>query len=207
MLGLNNMAEEKQYQKIVNFFFEILHLKRVQRSGLTTIGITDIDSVAEHVCLASQIAYILGKMEGVNAEKAALMTLFHDNGEARVFDVCLLQRLYLNNANQSESRAFLDQIKEIPGENEIKALYQEFIDKKTAEAQIAREADKLELAVQAKLYINRGDKDAQLWIDTLRPSIQSESGKKLLQAIEQTDSNDWWKKIPEIQERLNKLEK
>ncbi len=199
--------EEEKYKKIVNFFFELLHLKRVPRSGLTTIGIKDIDSVAEHICVAAQIAFILGKIEKVNAERAALMTLFHDNGEARTFDICLLQKIYLNNHNDAESEAFLDQINDLPAKEDIEELFQEFVDKKTPEAQIAREADKLELALQAKLYINQGHKDAQLWIDNLRPVIKSDSGKKLLEIIEKCNSNDWWRTIPEIEERINKLEK
>lgn len=195
--------EEEKYTKIVNFFFEILHLKRVPRSGLTTIGIKDIDSVAEHVCVATQIAYILGKMEKVNAEKAALMTLFHDNGEARTFDICLLQKIYLNNSNNAESKAFLDQIKELPAEEDIKGLFQEFVDKDTPEAQIAREADKLELALQVKHYLEKGEKAAKIWFDTL-PQMKTKSGKKLLNLIKKTDSSEWWKVIPQIKEKINK---
>ncbi len=198
------MEEKEKIKKIVNFFFELLHLKRVSRSGLTIIGIKDIDSVAEHVFVAAQIAYILGKMEGVNAEKAALMCLFHDNGEARIFDINLLQSIYFNEKDKAESKAFSNQIKDLPGKEGIEELHKEFEEKKTPEALIARDADKLELAVQAKHYLERGEKDAKIWIDKVRPSLKTESSKKLLNVIENSNPNDWWKEIPEIKQKLEK---
>ncbi|MCK4520718.1 HD domain-containing protein [Candidatus Parcubacteria bacterium] len=198
------MEEKEKIKKIVNFFFELLHLKRVPRSGLTTIGIKDIDSVAEHVFVAAQIAYVLGKMEEANAEKAALMCLFHDNGEARVFDINLLQSIYLTDKGVQESKALSDQIENLPGGQEIKGIYQEFEDKKTLEAIVARDADKLELAIQAKHYLERGEKDAKIWIDKVRSSLKTESSKKLLNVIENSDPNGWWKEIPEIKEKLEK---
>ncbi len=189
-------------KKIVNFFFELLHLKRVPRSGFMVLGIKDVDSVAEHVFAATQIAYILGKMEGVNAERAALITLFHDNGEARTFDLCLLQKVYLGDKNDAEGKALSEQAENLPVQEEIKEMYKEFEESKTSEAKVAFDADKLELAVQSKEFIDQGNKSAQIFINGIRKSIKTESAKKLLDIIEQTDSNSWWQEIPGIKEKL-----
>ncbi len=46
----------KNLKKIINWFFEISLLKKIQRSGWRNIGIENPDSVAEHAFLTSQIA-------------------------------------------------------------------------------------------------------------------------------------------------------
>ena len=72
-------------KKIVNFIFEINHLKFVKHAGWLKAGIKDPDSVAEHVMRAAQIGYILAVMEGdVNPEKVACMLIIHDKGETRI---------------------------------------------------------------------------------------------------------------------------
>ena len=99
-------------KNIVNFFFELMHLKRIKRSGWLLLGIEKVDSVAEHCFVAAQIAYLLAKMEKADAEHAAVITLFHDNGEARIADLNLVQNYYLK-AKKAEKRAFFDQIKSL----------------------------------------------------------------------------------------------
>ncbi len=195
----------KKIKKIVHFFFELMHLKRIPRSGLTLVGIRDIDSVAEHVCAASQIAYILGKMEKVNAERAALITLFHDNGEIRIGDANSLQKCYLN-TNKGEKQAFFEQIEGLPGKSELEKMYKEFEEKNTPESIVAGDADKIELALQAKCYLDREkNKAVQLWIDRIRCSLKTNSAKKLLKVIEKTNMNEWWLAVEEIQKEVKRI--
>lgn len=192
-------------KKLVNFFFEILSLKNVSRSGWSKVGIKNPESVAEHSFCATQISYFLAKMEKVNPEKVVLMALFHDNGEARVGDLNLIQQKYLSKKNP-EKKAFLEQIEQIQDNKEIKAFYQEYLAQKTLEAKIVHDADKLELCLQAKFYIDQGFK-SQLWIDNVRNSLKTKSAKKLLKIIEKTDANEWWQKIPFFQKRIKEIKK
>ena len=59
-------------------------------------------------------------------------------------------------------------------------------------------ADLLENAFQAKEYIEIGYKDAQNWIDNIRTILKTGSAKKLLDEIEKTSSNEWWKNLKKI---------
>lgn len=194
----------EEFKKIVNFLFELAVLERTPRNGWKRIGIENPNSVAEHVFLASQIAYILGKMEGVNGERAALIALFHDNGEARLGDADLVTKVYLD-TDQAEKKVFFDQIDSLPGREDIKKLYQEWGKQETPEAIAAKDADLLEVAIQARCRSNLGNKLTKIWIEDKKSGLKTESGKKLMEIIEKTDIDEWWQAIPEIKKKLEKL--
>lgn len=191
------------FKKIVNFVFEVQVLKRTPRTGLKNVGIKNSDSIAEHIFLTSQIAYVLGKMEKVNAERAALIALFHDNGEVRIGDADMMAGVYLNN-KEVEEKAFLDQIKDLPAENEMKALYKEWMKKDTAEAVVARDADLLELAFQIKCFLDAGNKLLGPWLKYINTHLKTKSAKELFETMEKTNIDAWWRSIPEIKEKLDK---
>lgn len=190
-------------KKIANFFFELQVLKRTSRSGLKNVGIKNSDSVAEHIFLTAQIAYVLGKMEKVNAEKAALIALFHDNGEARLGDSDLVKRTYLN-TNGAEEKVFFDQIKNLPVEKELKEIYKEWVKQDSSEAIVARDADLLELVLQIKCFLDSGNKLLPIWLKFIKANLKTKSAKKLLETIVKTNIDDWWRQIPEIKEKLEK---
>jgi len=200
------MMKMNKLKKIVNFFFEIGGLKRIQRAGWRNIGIKNPDSVAEHAFLTAQIAYILGKMEKVNAERATLIALFHDNGEARIGDANLVNKLYLE-VDKAEGKAFLDQIEGLPGKEEIKKFYEEWQEQKIPESIVARDADWLELAIEAKHYLDLGNERAELWIKWYKTRFKTKSAKKLIETIGKINIDDWWKEIPEIKKEVKKAER
>ena len=200
--------EDQELKKIVNFLFEIMQLKRTPRSGVTTIGIKNPDTVAEHSLATAQIAFILGKMEKVNAERAVLIALFHDNEETRTDDIHTLNRHYLGSSKeQAAEKAFYEQIEKLPFKNELEKMYQEFQEKNTPEAIIARDADKLEAIVQMKCYIDRSIVDiktAKMWIDYDARNLKTDSAKKLFEIIKETNMNEWWLSIPFIKKEIEK---
>lgn len=201
MLKLSNMAN---FEKIINFFFEMGTLKRIPRSGWRNIGVKNPDSVAEHIFLTTQIAYILGKLEGISAERAALIALFHDNDETRIGDANLVTKNYVKMKESSEN-AFFDQIHELPGEDDIKKIYEEWKKQETAEAIVARDADWLELAIQAKCYLDSGNKMAEMWVQWIKTKLKTKSAQELFESIKETNIDDWWKEIPAIKEEIKKL--
>jgi len=142
---------------IVDYLFEIGILKKVKRSGWWFAKIKDPESVAEHVQRAAVIGFILGKIEKVNAEKCALLVLFHDNHETRILDLHKVADRYLEK-KKAEVQAHTEQIKQLPTEigKEILSLFTEYENQQSKEAIIARDADLLECAITAKEYIEIG---------------------------------------------------
>ena len=51
----------------------------------------------------------------------------------------------------------------------------------------------------AKIQVTPAVKDAQNWIDNCKKCVKTKSAKKLLDLIEKTSSNDWWKTLKKIE--------
>ncbi len=179
---------------MVNFIFELNQLKRQYHSGFQLAGIKNPDSVAEHAWRSAQIGYILAVMEGLdNPEKVAAMVLIHDNGEARVGDQHKLAARYFD-INQAEHKAFGDQLEMLGSKVKEKwqEYFNEFENRNTKEGIIAVDANWLEVAFQAKEYVDLGNEAAQDWINNVEKALETESAKKLLQEMKNVKFTDWF---------------
>ena len=188
------------YKKLVNFFFEIETLKSIKRSGTTIARIPNPDSIAEHVAIASQMAFILAKLEGANAEKCACIMLFHDNTEVRIGDINKIQARYINH-KECEQAAHLDQMESLPkGEiqKSIQEYFLEYEEQKTQESRICKDADLLELAFQSKIFLEQGFHAKQNWLDNIQASLKTESAQKLFQELIDTRSDAWWDGLKKV---------
>ena len=180
-------------KELTNFFFEVGNLKRVKRSGWWTINIKDPESVADHCMRAGVIGFILAKLENVNQEKTALMCLFNDLHESRLNDLHKVGHRYID-FRAAETKANKEQTESLP-ENigkDIFSLHEEFQKQETKESIVARDADLLENAYQAKEYLDCGYKDAKDWLVNIRKHLRTKSALELLDDLEKTSSNNWW---------------
>jgi putative hydrolase of HD superfamily len=116
---MNNQKKES-YLGIIKFFSELYMLKRNKRSGLAVIDAPQ-DSIADHVTVTAQIAYVLAEMEGLNAERCAIIALFHDNDETRLGDLNKVATLYIEK-EQASSKVIEDQLSNLPKEVKEKIL-------------------------------------------------------------------------------------
>ncbi|PIN86592.1 HAD family hydrolase [Candidatus Woesearchaeota archaeon CG10_big_fil_rev_8_21_14_0_10_44_13] len=198
------MAEKKAQNddaigKITDFLYETGQLKRVKRSGWWLIGVDNPENVAEHSFRAAVVGYFLAKMERVDTDKVVQMCLFNDLHESRINDLHKVGHRYID-FREAETKANREQTSGIgDAGREIFSLHEEFQAQKTRESIVARDADLLENALQAREYMKVGYADAQNWIDNIWKIIATESGKKLLCEIEKTDPNDWWKGLKRIE--------
>lgn len=184
------------FSDIADYIFELGQLKRIPHIGWLHAGIKDPERVGEHVFRASQIAYMLADAEGADPMKTTLMTLIHDNGEARIGDHDLITRKYVD-TQQAEQQAFHDQSKRLP--EHIAPIWKDLFDereaKETKEARCSLDADMLEQAFQAKEYIEQGYQHAQRWIDNIEAVLMTESAQKLLAEMKTKSFMDWSKAI------------
>ncbi len=186
-------------KEIVNFFFETGMLKHAKRSGWWLINIKDPENIAEHSFRTAIIGYFLAKMEKVDADKVMKMCMFHDLHESRVNDLHKVGQRYIN-FKEGERKASKDQLSNLNKiGKEIFELNEEVQELNTKEANVAKDADLVEAAVQAKEYIDIGYKEAQNWIDNVKKIVKTPGAKKLVALIEKTSSNDWWKALKKIE--------
>ncbi len=177
-------------QKIVNLIFEALHLKNLDHIGFKYLHIKQPDTVAEHSLNAAQIGYILAKMEGADANKVATMLVWHDIAETRIGDMHKVAVWYITNKKELEREVMKDQFNGLNFGEEIQTYFQEMDDRLTLEGKVAKDADYLEQAFQAKTYKEIWYEDAQNWITNVWNALRTESAKKIRTQMCQTKSSD-----------------
>jgi len=188
-------------EKIKKFLSEIQMLKRVKREGFRLSGIEFPESIADHTAISAQIAYILGKLEGADAEKCALINLFHDNGEIRIGDQHKVSSRYVD-IDEAEKTAQKEHFGNLPEATakEILELQEEKHKRNTKEGIIAQDADWLEAAIQAKISVERGYKGCEEWLDNVEKALETKSAKEILTEIRKDPdfTNRWWKGLQKM---------
>jgi putative hydrolase of HD superfamily len=176
-------------KNIANFLFEVGMLKRTPRTGLQFLGSGE-ESVAEHVFRVVFIGYALARLEqDVDELKVLKMCFLHDLPEARIGDLNYVNKKYVT---ADETKALRDLAETIPFGGDIEQIIEEFNRAETREAQLANDADQLELILMLKEYKDLGNKYADEWISYALKRLRTEKAQALAHAIIDTDSTSWW---------------
>jgi putative hydrolase of HD superfamily len=177
---------------IGNFLYEMGYLKRVPRQGWFIAGVRQPESVAEHSFRAAIIGMLLAYLEGADPAKTAVLCLLHDTQETRIGDVPSVGKAYVKTADNETVTG--DQVADFPPgvAQALVALVHEYEERDSAEAVLARDADKLECLLQAREYQAAGNTDVQPWVETSVASLRSPSGRRLGALCQQLSPKDWW---------------
>ena len=146
---------------ISNFFFQIAGLKKLPRSGWKIkVGLDDSESVAEHSYMMSVMAMVLSDLKSLNSEKVIKMSILHDWAESKIGDF-MPDEIGYDKKSELENYAMVEILELLP--QPIQADYQniwnEFLIRETQEARLVHELDKLEMALQAKIYEKEVDSE------------------------------------------------
>jgi putative hydrolase of HD superfamily len=176
-------------KKIANLLFEAKILKEIPRSGYHFLG-AGKESVAEHSFSTTFIAYVMSQLlPEVDALKLINMCLVHDLAEARIGDLNTVHKKYVT---ADENKALEDATAGLSLGHNLVELIQEFNDGRTAEARLARDADQLALILELKELIDIGYEPPKTWIQNVIDRLQTETGKKIGEAVMQTNRDEWW---------------
>jgi putative hydrolase of HD superfamily len=176
-------------KRIANFLFEAGMLKRTPRTGFQFLGSGD-ESVAEHIFRTVYIGYALGCMtDNADTDRIIKMCLFHDLPEARTGDLNYVNKKYVK---ADETKAIHDLAETLPFGEEIKELILEFLKGESTEAQLANDADQLELILALKEHKDLGNKYADEWLDFAIRRLKTGIAREMAGTILSTDSSLWW---------------
>ncbi len=182
--------EEHPQAGTATFLYELGHLKNLSRAGWLLLGIPQPESVAEHSFRVAIVGATLAAMDGADPSRTALLALFHDAHETRIGDVPSVGRAYVRTDKPEVITAH--QTAGMP--HEVGKMFQdltaEYETNKTAEAQLAHDADKVETLLQAIEYQAQGH-DTEAWKDTSLAALRTDAGRELARAIGST-SPQWW---------------
>jgi putative hydrolase of HD superfamily len=145
--------------RIIDFIAEAGKLKRLPRTGWVESSVPDPESVADHSFRVALISLILADIRGLDSLMSVRMALIHDLAEAETGDLTPTQKSVSPDAvRQAEEEAIERLITMLP--EQIRGLYastwREFTESITEEARLVRDADKLEMVMQASEYEKEG---------------------------------------------------
>jgi putative hydrolase of HD superfamily len=176
-------------KRVVEFLFEIGMLKKTPRTGYQFLG-SGKESVADHSFRTAVIGYVLANQSPeADLNKVVLMCLFHDFPEARTGDHNYVNKRYVM---ADEEGALRDQVNALPFADEVIALTNEFNDDITLEAQLAKDADQLDLILELKEQLDFGNPNATDWLNFAVKRLFTENARNMAREILETDSTNWW---------------
>jgi putative hydrolase of HD superfamily len=167
--------ENFKYADLLKFFQYILRLKSVKRVGwVTKAKVYDGESVAEHSYAESAVGMIMSDLIGLDTEKVMKMIILHDLAESIIGDY-VPGEVSPRKKRSEEYDAMNNILHSLPSDirSTYKKIWNEFCYNKTCIAQFVHKIDKLEMALQAKEYSNRGIPDDLIaqFLDSAENSI------------------------------------
>jgi len=66
------------------------------------------------------------------------------------------------------------------------------------EAKVAKDADWLECALQAREYLDSGAKDAEDWLERIGERLKTKSAKEIFAHVRKNPSHVWWKGLKKV---------
>jgi len=183
---------------LINFIFETFHLKRIKHEWARLAGVDFPDSVAEHSLNAAQIGYILAMMEWADANKVSAMLIWHDVAETRIWDIHKVWSRYIHGKKEIEKKVMSEQLDWLEFGQDVQALFDEYEERSTLEWKIAKDADYLEQAFQAKIWVEQGYSWMQNRIDNVGAALKTDSAKNVWEEMVKSSSNDWWEGLKKL---------
>lgn len=169
-------------EAIAVFGYELGLLKRIRRSGWWHAGVRDPESVAEHTMRAAQLAAILAAEEGGDPARASYLALWHDSQETRTGDLPHTAGAYLSKPDPR--RITGDQTELLPERSRatVRDAVEEYESRRTLESLCAKDADKLEMLLQAVEYRDVGVHRVDAWIESARAGLKTQTGRRIAEA-------------------------
>ena len=153
---------------ILHLAFQVGLSKKLKRTGWKMYKIIEQESVASHCFRVAVLAMTLAPILNINQEKLLKMSIIHDLGETATGDLVVERGSKLDkDKRKKKEKIEKEAIRQILfgyGED-YSMLFQEMIERKTPEAQIFWQIDKLEMAIQAYEYEREQAKDLTEFFD------------------------------------------
>ena len=148
---------------ILDFFKTAVNLKNISRQGwVDKLSLKQPESVADHSYSMAIMGMIISDLENYNSEKILKMILLHDLAESKIGDYTPNQ-ISKENKIKIENKAYDEMISTLPESIKLQyaQIWEEYQKQESPESKIVRQIDKLEMALQAKMYQQQGSsKDA-----------------------------------------------
>ncbi len=131
-------------------------LKRTPRTGWVMRGVADAESVADHSFGVASISLILAELVDQPVDRTKLLTiaLLHDLPESIVSDLPTPAAAYFppGAKRKAEMEALSELLGRLDCAERWRSWWQEFEDGTSVEGRLVRDADRLDMLIQAHVY-------------------------------------------------------
>lgn len=175
-------------KKMVDFMATVGKSKRLLRSGWVREKVKDPESVAEHSFRITVLVIILADQLGVDKEKLIKMTFVMNLGEITTGDLVfergeLIDIKKKGEKESKEKEGVKNILRDIGADKEYINIFEEMIKRKSPEAKIFWQIDKLEMAMQALEYEKDQNKDLDEFFTNAGLQIETPILKKIFLEI------------------------
>ena len=129
---------------------------------------------------------IISDLENYDSEKILKMTLLHDLAESKIGDITP-EQMTPENKMKIENDAFNEIIDQLPEtvKSQYLEIWKEYQNNNSKESLFVHQIDKLEMALQAKIYQKRGKTmdDIEPFLESAKRSITDKKLKELFTKI------------------------
>ena len=168
---------------ILNFFKIAANLKNISRQGWKDkLSLADPESVADHSYSMAIMSMVISDLENHDSEKILKMVMLHDLAESKIGDITPDQ-IPKEKKMELENKAFFEIIAHLPDriKSQYLEIWDEFQENSSPESKIVHQIDKLEMALQARLYQKTGHSAEKLdpFFESVRTHIVHPKLKEL----------------------------
>ena len=172
---------------ILDFLKDASNLKNIPRQGwIDKLSITHPESVADHSYSMSIMAMIISDLENYDSEKILKMVLLHDLAESKIGDFTPGQ-ISKDEKEKIENQAFHEIMENLPTRisSEYAEIWKEYQNQISVESQFVHQIDRLEMALQAKMYEKSGSSKENIvtFLQTAKSDITHPKLKELFTKI------------------------
>jgi putative hydrolase of HD superfamily len=172
---------------ILDFLKDSANLKSISRQGwIDKLSIKNPESVADHSYSMAIMAMIISDLENYDSEKILKMTLIHDLAESKIGDITP-EQMTPENKMKIENDAFNEIIDQLPEtvKSQYLEIWKEYQNNNSKESLFVHQIDKLEMALQAKIYQKDGKtiEDIEPFLESAKRSITDKKLKEIFTKI------------------------
>ncbi len=178
----------------IDLFLRVNSSKDIPRTGWKMQGIENPESVAEHTFSLSFLTMLLTPILSdaidypLNINKLVKMAILHDIGEVETGDIVVARGSIIDMQKRAEKedkekKGIAKLFKQTDKSNLHLELFSEMIERKTVEASIFWQLDKLDMAIQALAYENSTGKDLSEFFENAKVNTSHEFLRELLEEI------------------------
>ena len=147
---------------ILDFFKTAVNLKNISRQGwINKLSLKHPESVSDHSYSMAIMGMVISDLEKYDTEKIMKMILLHDLAESHIGDYTPGQ-IMRENKIKIENNAYDEIISTLPDIIKLQydKIWEEYQKQESPESKIVHQIDKLEMALQAKMYQKQGSSKA-----------------------------------------------